>query len=278
MTTNDTRILSSNYKEERYQTLPLSAENNTNKPDRHAAPQQCRARMTCEICGTYDDFIYEELSPENGWQKLCGQGIYECMSCSALYTTDDALPENRFASAWLYWTSKEAAISHLSWIDHKLSQSNHEIMTTEPGTVYEVASQLTKDGFSDSQVSVKNGILSIATLTPFRKWEDGRYADSCRTNGFAFKSEASEKLIYSVRLHIAPHPYSELGEPDVAAIQAAAASAPATAFLNPSSYSLFVKCIKHGAELLEAELDLASERILAQISKSVDSRDQTSAG
>ncbi len=272
MTTNETRVLSSNYKEERYQTLPLSTEGN-NKPDRHAAPQQCRARMTCEICGTYDDFIYEELSPENGWQKLCGQGIYECMNCSALYTTDDALPENRFASAWLYWTSKNAAISHLSWIENQLTQANQVIMTTEPGTVYEVASQLTKDGFSDSQVSVKNGILSISILTAFRKWEDGRYADSCRTNGFAFKSEASEKLIYSVRLHIASHPYNEAGEPDVASIQAAAASAPATVFLNPPSYSLFVKCIKHGAELLEGELDLVSERILARVDKTVDSPD-----
>lgn len=273
MTTNETRLLSSSYKEETYQTQPLSAEVNTTKHDRHAAPQQCRARMTCEICGTYDDFIYEELSPENGWQKLCGQGIYECMSCSALYTTDDALPDNRFASAWLYWASKEAAISHLSWIEHQLTKANQEIMTTEPSTVYEVASQLIKDGFRDSQVSVKNGILSISTLAAFRKLKDGRYADSCRTNGFAFKSEASQKLIYSVRLHIASHPYRETGEPDVTSIQAAAASAPAAVFLSPPSYSMFIKCIVHGAELLEAELDLASERILALLDNSADSPD-----
>lgn len=271
MTNHETRILSGNYKEETYQTLPLSGDENTNKPDRHAGPQQCRARMTCDICGTYDDFIYEELSPKNGWQKLCGQGIYECMSCSALYTTDDALPENRFASAWLYWRSKESAISHLSWIEHQLTQANQDIMTTEPSTVYEVASQLTQDGFSDSQISVKHGVLSIALLTAFRKFEDGRYADSCRTNGFAFKSEASDKLIYSVRLHIASHPYKETGEPDVSLIQEAAASAPATLFLNPKSYQAFLRCVKDGAEHLEAELDLASERILERIESSVGS-------
>ena len=273
MTNHETRVLPGAYKEEKYQTLPLSADDNTNKADRHADPQQCRARMICEICGTYDDFIYEELSPENGWKKLGGQSIYECMSCSALYTTDDALPENGFASAWLYWTSKEAAISHLSWIEHQFTQANQEIMTTEPSTVYEVASQLTKDGFSDSQISVKNGVLSIALLRAFRKFEDGRYADSCRTNGFAFKSEASDKLIYSVRLHIASHPYSEEGEPDITLIQEAAASAPATLFLNPQSYAAFLKCVKDGADHLEAELDLASARILERIDSSVNSPD-----
>ena len=84
---------------------------------------------------------------------------YECMSCSALYTTDDALAENGFASAWLFWTRKEAAISHLNWIEHQFTQANQEIMTTEPNTVYEVASQLTKDGFNDSSISVSDGIL-----------------------------------------------------------------------------------------------------------------------
>ena len=273
MSNHETRVLSGDYKEEKYQIRPLSADDNTNKLDRHAGPQQCRARMTCEICGTYDDFIYEELSPENGWQRLSGQGIYECMSCSALYTTDDALPENRFASSWVYWTSKESAISHLSWIEHQFTQANQEIMTTEPSTVYEVASQLTKDGFGDSQISVKNGVLSISQLSAFRKFEDGRYADSCRTSGVAFKSEASDKLIYSVRLHIASHPYSETGEPDITLIQEAAAAAPATLFLNPKSYAVFLKCVKDGAEHLEAELYLASERILDRIESSGNSPD-----
>lgn len=267
MTTNETRVLSSNYKEERYQTLPLSAEGNTNKPDRHAAPQQCRARMTCGICGTYDDFIYEELSPENGWQKLCGQGIYECMSCSALYTTDDALPENRFASAWLYWTSKEAAISHLSWIEHQLSQANQEIMSTEPSTVYEVASKLTKDGFNDASISVSDGILSVTCLAPFRQFESGKYADAIKTTGFAFKRNEGGGITYSVRLSIASHPYDDGGEPNIPAIQASASQAPALIYLEPKIYSQFLECMQNGPDLLESQLAFASIRIMEQITK-----------
>ena len=267
MTNHETRVLSGDYKEEKYQTRPLSVDDKTSKPDRHAGPQECRARMTCEICGTYDDFIYEELSPDNGWQKLNGQGIYECMSCSALYTTDDALPENRFASAWVYWTSKESAISHLSWIENQLSQSNQEIMTTEPSTVYEVASKLTTDGFNDTSISVSDGILSVTCLAPFRQFESGKYADSVKTTGFAFKSNGSESITYSVRLCIASHPYDDGGEPNIPAIQASASQAPALIYLDPKIYSHFLECMQKGSDLLESQLAVIRTRMMEQITR-----------
>ena len=267
MTNHETKILPGNYKEEAYQTSPLSGDKNTSKPDRHAGPQQCRARITCEACGTYDDFIYEELSPENGWQKLSGQGIYECMGCSALYTTDDALPENRFASAWLYWRSKESAISHLSWIENQLTQANQNTMTTEPNTVYEVASRLTADGFNDTSISVNDGILSVTCLAPFRQFESGKYADSIKTTGFAFKPNGSESITYSVRLCIASHPYNDGGEPNIPAIQASASQAPALIYLDPKTYSHFLDCMHKGQDLLESQLALASTRIMEQITR-----------
>ena len=253
--------------EQEYLLTPLTTTDGDNS-NSHASPQPCRARITCDECGTYDDFIYEELSPARGWRSLCGQGVYQCQCCDAVYTLDDIFPENTFPSAWVYWRSKEKAISHLSWLDNQATSTPETTMTNNnPSNIYEVASQLARDGFEDSNISISDGILSVSLLSPFRQFENGRYADSCKTTGFAFKSAGTEQLIFSVRLYIASHPYNQSGEPDVPAIQSAASKAPALVYLQPQNYILFLNCLRQASELLEAQLVLTAERIMEEIGR-----------
>ena len=140
-------------------------------------------------------------------------------------------------------------------------------MSTEPSTVYEVASKLTKDGFNDASIYVSDGILSVTRLAPFRLFESGKYADAIKTTGFAFKRNEGDDITYSVRLCIAVHPYDDGGEPDIPAIQASASQAPALIYLDPKIYSQFLACMQTGADLLESQLALIRVRIMQQITK-----------
>lgn len=253
--------------EQEYLLKPLTpTDRDTSKS--HVGPQECRARITCDVCGTYDDFIYEELSAAGGWKHLCGQAIYQCESCDAVYTLDDVFPGNSFPSCWVYWISKEKAISHLSWLDAQANSTPSPTMTNNtPRTIYEVASQLTSDGFLDSELSVRDGVLSITILTAFRQFGNSRYADCCKVNGFVLKSTESEQLIFSVRFHIAAHPYNQNGEPDIPAIQAAASQSQAAIYIQPPNYTLFRDCLRHGSEILEAQLTLVGDQIMEEVSK-----------
>lgn len=255
---------SEDHQEQQYQLQPLATPNGDHGK-RYASPQECRARITCNACGGYDDFAYEELSTKNGWERLAGQGIYECRLCATIYTLDDVLPGSTFPSAWIYWDSKDAAISHLSWLESQKIQPPPTIMNSEPSTVYEIANKLAQDGFGDSDITVRDGILSVSLLAPFRQFESGKHADCIKTVGFAFKSNASEEIAYAVRLHIGSHPYNPNSEPDIPAIQASAAQAPALIYLQPKGYASFLRCIRRGPDLLETQLGLIGERIMEEI-------------
>jgi len=225
--------------------------------------------MTCEICSTYDEFIYEELSPKGGWGRLSGQAIYECATCGTFYTLDDIFSDTKFPANWVYWTSKEAAMSHLSWLDSQpTSQPLHAMNEVNPKSVYEIATQLVQDGFSDSNISVSDGVLSVTLLKAFRQYPNGKFVDCCKTAGIAFKNGESYQMSYLVRLHICPHLYQDNGEPDVAAIWTAASNSTAAMYLRPNSYSSFLSCLRKGSELLELELNSAAKRIVDAIENS----------